>query len=776
MKNKISARNEPNAQGNEPEARKHISCDIPKSSSVGDIRDYDNKQWKSTKNFHHFKQNDLSSSLDIYNKDIFETTLRTNSKLHSIKSQYGISQHHFYRKSFNENHTNTSQNDLSSKGYHKSSNVQYGSSPRLDDMPRSFSPKPSRRFHPNGASQNENGALSKNNANSKQNELDDMPRSFSPKPSRRFHPNGTSQNENGALSKSNANSKQNEQSSTNGLSSKTSSRSSHNGSNLKNNAKYTQNVTMPKTPTKSSQAGHLSKSQGKNNLKSQNNLTNGPTTENSSIDKKNEQISLDDDLLKAKKKEIERWKKLHGCEEVVNRGFHSTQTQWVISDENPPKPKLVAKGFEAEDASAAPSALKSSLRLFFSVCATFKWEMKSMDVKSAYLQHEISRELYVMPPKEAELPMGRVWKMNKVVYGMRDTSCNWFLIIKKDLRVLKCQQCCTDKYMFRWYNNNKIEGLVLVYDNDYLFAGTNNFKNKVIVDICEKYKVSTRSLLSSKYQGMEITQTDGAISISQNVDNISEIPLSMTRTMHKSNELNIKERKQLKSLIKKLNMVANHTRPDLCFDMLKLNIKARPPKVEDILYINKIVQKLKSNKNSLLIPSLGNLENLKIILFSDYEYANLPDRLSSTGGSVIFVARKNDTTCPLLWTSNKIKGGVTNALSARCASLRDGLDSAYNVRNLLTEIVYGSVESSKIPVFTFIHHPSSSMCAPSCDDMDLASIQRSVDAHNAYLKWIPHVGQLAGCLTSNGKTMVTMTNKLLDFVKRGVIPDLRTFF
>ena len=92
-----------------------------------------------------------------------------------------------------------------------------------------------------------------------------------------------------------------------------------------------------------------------------------------------------------------------------------------------------------------------------------------------------------------------------------------------------------------------MEGLVVVHDDDYFYAGTKLFKNKVIADICEKYKMSTQSAHCSNYNGVEITQNEASITISQNVDNINEIPLSITRMMHKHNELNLKEKKQLRA-------------------------------------------------------------------------------------------------------------------------------------------------------------------------------------------------------------------------------------
>ena len=53
-------------------------------------------------------------------------------------------------------------------------------------------------------------------------------------------------------------------------------------------------------------------------------------------------------------------------------------------------------------------------------------------------------------------------------------------------------------------------------------------------------------------------------------------------------------------------------------------------------------------------PGPGNLENLKLFVYTDSSHANLPNGASGAGGHVIFLMGKNDGCCILPWSSHKI--------------------------------------------------------------------------------------------------------------------------
>ena len=70
------------------------------------------------------------------------------------------------------------------------------------------------------------------------------------------------------------------------------------------------------------------------------------------------------------------------------------------------KARLVAPGFEELDRDNirldSPTSCKENFRLVLTIIVSHKWKIKSLDIKSAFLQGQpINREIFLKPPIEA---------------------------------------------------------------------------------------------------------------------------------------------------------------------------------------------------------------------------------------------------------------------------------------------------------------------------------------------------------------------------------------
>ena len=156
---------------------------------------------------------------------------------------------------------------------------------------------------------------------------------------------------------------------------------------------------------------------------------------------------------------------------------------------------------ESEVQNDSPTAAKSTLRVFFAVTANNKWKCETIDVKAAFLQgKKIERDIFVMPPPDAR-EIGIIWKLEKVVYGLDDASRNWYFSVKETLLELVCLQSKLDKSLFRWYEGEILQGIFLMHVDDFLFAGSNNFRKFVINNLMEKYKMGKHQGGDFKYVG-----------------------------------------------------------------------------------------------------------------------------------------------------------------------------------------------------------------------------------------------------------------------------------
>ena len=131
--------------------------------------------------------------------------------------------------------------------------------------------------------------------------------------------------------------------------------------------------------------------------------------------------SNDSHVMEAKALELQNLKDNNVYEVVEDNGQEFIETKWIVTekliDENTVvKARLVAKGFQEniESRTDSPTCKKENIRIIIAIAATNKWKIKSLDIKSAFLQgREISRELYVKPP--VEFASGQLWKLKKSV-------------------------------------------------------------------------------------------------------------------------------------------------------------------------------------------------------------------------------------------------------------------------------------------------------------------------------------------------------------------------
>ena len=63
--------------------------------------------------------------------------------------------------------------------------------------------------------------------------------------------------------------------------------------------------------------------------------------------------------------------------------------------------------------------------------------------------------------------------------------------------------------------------------------------------------------------------------------------------------------------------MASHTRPDLSFDALELNIMKNKLTVEQVSRANKAICVLKRSKTVLVYPRLGSFDQFQLKVFSD---------------------------------------------------------------------------------------------------------------------------------------------------------------
>lgn len=475
----------------------------------------------------------------------------------------------------------------------------------------------------------------------------------------------------------------------------------------------------------------------------------------------------------AKLCELEKLKEFETYTVVENTGQECISTRWVITEkgDGTKKARLVARGFEETQKvqSDSPTVSKSLIRVFFTFCSTLCWLVKSIDVKSAYLQGKpLERQVFIKPPKGYEDP-NKVWKLNKCLYGLNDGARNFYLSVKKFLLQCGCKVSNLEPAVFVYQTQGKIQGLIVSHVDDFLYGGTLEFNDKVIKPLVERYKASRQVAGRFQYVGLSVEQCQSLIKVEQNKYahdlSVEGIPLNKGE----DRELNSEEYTTFRKLVGQINWLVNGTRPDLAFQMIELSTKFNCAKLSHLKLAIKAVRKVKSECIVNVFPKLRLEEGLSFVVFTDASLGNL-NGADSCGGHVVFMTDKYGNSSVISWHSGKIKRVVRSTLAAETMALLAGLEESIYLRHVVKFCT-----GLELPILAIVDNKSlvqsigtTHLVEEKKLRIDICAVKEMIEKDCVTVKWVPGNKQLANCLTKGGAESIS----LLNVVTSGKLPDV----
>ena len=105
---------------------------------------------------------------------------------------------------------------------------------------------------------------------------------------------------------------------------------------------------------------------------------------------------------------------------------------------------------------------------------------------------------------------------------------------------------CAMTRMRMTYNREKLEGIICVYVDDFLWAGTRTFEREVIDKVRESFLIGSSESESFKYVGLNINSSKGVAFVDQNqyILTLSPVKISVARSSIKSSELSEQEKRE----------------------------------------------------------------------------------------------------------------------------------------------------------------------------------------------------------------------------------------
>ena len=112
---------------------------------------------------------------------------------------------------------------------------------------------------------------------------------------------------------------------------------------------------------------------------------------------------------------------------------------------------------------------------------------------------------------------------------------------------------------------------------------------------------------------------------------MKKLKLIPLENRHPEDEISTEEISEIRKVIGQLNWLATQTRPDLSYDISDLSSALKQKNVDCIKQVNRTVKMAKREKSQINIPDLGNLDNLRLIGYTDASFANLKGTLKVGG-------------------------------------------------------------------------------------------------------------------------------------------------
>jgi hypothetical protein len=324
------------------------------------------------------------------------------------------------------------------------------------------------------------------------------------------------------------------------------------------------------------------------------------------------------------------------------------------------KARLVAKGYTQEygvdyHETYAPVLKYKTLRIIMALSVGKNIVIEQMDVKTAFLNADVNENIYIKVPDGMRLQVsgGKVLKLLKALYGIKQASHEWNKHINAFLLELGFKRCVKDTCLYVKITATKRRIIIGLFVDDITASYDKRDKEewmKIKAMLSIKYKLSSTSELHQMV-GMKVKKlSDGTVWIDQQAyveDKLKEFgmseckrmstPETITKSTEDDRELNDDEMTRYREIVGSLIYASTSTRPDIAHAVNIATRKMKDAKWNDLVSVKRTLRYLCGAKKWGLHYKGEMGSKVKIEGYSDADWGgDLTDR-KSTGGYVVMI-------------------------------------------------------------------------------------------------------------------------------------------
>jgi hypothetical protein len=347
----------------------------------------------------------------------------------------------------------------------------------------------------------------------------------------------------------------------------------------------------------------------------------------------------------------------------------------------------------------APVVRLESVRAALAIAAVEDLEIIQMDIRGAYLNGELKEEIYMRQPPGFEDGTGRVWRLLKTIYGLKQSGREWNREFDRKLTSIQLIKTAVDHCVY-FRERDDERTWVTVWVDDLLILSTSRQE-------AEKTRAEIEGLFETKdlgeprkIIGIEIARDRdaGTITLSQRhyIESLlAKYGLTDAKPLATPMDPNVTLRKvpadapeapadlrgQYQSMIGGLMYAAICTRPDIAYAVTTLSQYSSNPGPEHWSACKRVFRYLSGTRSYGLV--YGNTRDDGVIStgYSDADYAANPDDRKSISGYAFMLGG-----AAYAWSSKKQTTVATSSTEAEYTALAHATRFAIWSRYLLDEM------------------------------------------------------------------------------------------
>lgn len=473
--------------------------------------------------------------------------------------------------------------------------------------------------------------------------------------------------------------------------------------------------------------------------------------------------------LESIKDELNSLEENETWEIISNRpDIRTLKTKWVfvikddpLSDTPRYKSRLVPMGFTQIPGvdffeTFANVARMETIRIVLTIAAKMDMFIRSVDVKTAFLQGELEEELYIDIPEGIRQQPGKVCKLLRPLYGIKQGPACWEKRLTTFLKSMDFKASEYDPSLFIRLDQEMT--YIVCYVDDLLLVST---KKSVLDDTIKKlgkeFKIKETPI--NKFVGMEILKLpDGSIFL-HNKKMAQKILTQYRMNECKPQSTPIQpgtdypiveecdDKIPFKQAVGSLLYIARTCRPDLAFSVSELAQFSQAFGPDHWNIIKQVLKYLQGTKNVGLVINAKD-KNIILTGYCDASYANCKRTRKSKTGVVFFIG---DTA--VVWQSSRQGVIAQSSTEAEVMAAAEAANMAIFLRRLLAELGFPQDDATLLLVDSIsaiaIAHNSTLLRKTKHMDIRYLVIRNYIKNKEIVVEHVPSAEQRADILTKS---------------------------